>query len=386
MKKRHGILLVLLCCLGLLLAGCASKKVEVAKAEAAKDVTEAAEEVDEKSTMTKQEALKQLEEESLAAKAVSEDSVERVEEEPEEDSVKTSIDSIFDGSAKKKQDTRTEEEKMLDELLDALYGEELPSYDEFINDNLEKCKRDLANDRGSKQEDVESDTVQWLNGTYALITETNKENRKLVGGTAREAGDAVFMRYQLLDGWSIFDKKSADETIAWLLEDGHNETYSEYREVLDEAGYLDLSEEQFAEAMRVEAQEFDTDVIHRFDTVYLCEDTYSDVGILAWDLVRVNQVAGWCYVAGFYTLDESLEIQLECAKLMQENFESWDDMMNNYLLGFQFWSCESPDDEYGNTAKRRKIYNSLKNVSTSPYKLDFNMELERTWKKPVVGV
>lgn len=376
MKKRHGIHLVLLCCLGLLLTGCVSNKAILVE----KNVTEVKE-----PTITKQEALKQLEEESLAAKAVSEDSVERVEEEPEEDSAKTSVDSIFDGSAKKKQDTRSEEEKMIDELLDSLFGEEIPPYNEFVSDNLEKCKRDLAADRGSVQEDVESDTVQWLNATYALITETNNENRKLVGGLKHEASDAVFMRYQLLDGWGIFDQKSADESIAWLLESGHSAKYAEYKEFLDVAGYLSLDKEQFDEEMNVEAEDFDAEHINRFQTVYECEHN-GNGGILAWDLVRVNQLAGWCYVAGFYTLDESLEIQLECAKLMQENFESWDDMMGNYLLGFQFWSCETPRDVYGETEKRRKIYNSLKNLSNNPYQLDFNMELERTWKKPLEGI
>lgn len=67
---------------------------------------------------------------------------------------------------------------------------------------------------------------------------------------------------------------------------------------------------------------------------------------------------------------------------MQAQFDSWDDLMTSYLLGYQFWSGENADASSSELAVRRNIYESLKVLNDSPYALDFNMKLKRTWDRP----
>lgn len=283
----------------------------------------------------------------------------------------TSLDDIFSGESSKEEQDDYDFGDSEDEML---------SYDEYITANLEKCKSDLAADKGSVQSEVESDTVQWMNATYALITENNGGDRTLVGGMERNTINALFMRYQLYSGWGIEDRESADEVIEWLRSEGHRQEYMEYIEAFEESGLFSLEEEEFDQAIRDAFGAFGKYTLNYLKTIYECNKTCGKNGILAWDLCRLNQVASWCYLAGYYTLDESLEIQYQNSLLMQNSFSSWDDMMESYLYGFQYWNGDSSSSTLSDTAKRRNIYSSLKEISDGPYKNDFRRELQRSWK------
>ena len=283
----------------------------------------------------------------------------------------TSLDDIFSGDSSKEEQEDYDSGDLEDEML---------SYDEYITSNLEKCKSDLAADKGSVQSEVESDTVQWMNATYALITENNGGDRTLVGGMERNIVNALFMRYQLYAGWGIEDRESADEVIEWLRSEGHRQEYMEYFEAFEESGLFSLEEEEFDQTIRDVFGAFGNYTLNCLKTIYECNKVCGENGILAWDLCRLNQVASWCYVAGYYTLDESLEIQYQNSLLMQNSFSSWDDMMESYLYGFQYWNGDSGDSALSDTAKRRNIYSSLKEIDGGPYKNEFATELQRSWQ------
>lgn len=283
----------------------------------------------------------------------------------------TSLDDIFSGESSNEEQDDYDSGDFEDEML---------SYDEYITANLEKCKSDLAADKGSVQSEVESDTVQWLNATYAIITENNGGDRTLVGGMERNTINALFMRYQLYAGWGIEDRESADEVIEWLRSEGHRQEYTEYIDAFEESGLFSLEEEEFDQTIRDVFGAFGNYTLNGLKTIYECNKVCGKNGILAWDLCRLNQVASWCYVAGYYTLDESLEIQYQNALLMQNSFSSWDDMMESYLYGFQYWNGDSGDSTLSDTAKRRNIYSSLKELAGGPYKNEFARELQRSWQ------
>lgn len=285
----------------------------------------------------------------------------------------TSLDDIFSG------ESGTGESYDPDDIYGDLM-DEMMDYDEFISANLDKCKADLAADKGSVQSEVDSDTVQWMNATYAIITESNGGDRTLVGGMKRDLVNAVFMRYQLYSGWDIEDHESADETIEWLRSEGHRQEFMEYVEVFKETGLLYLDEEEFDQTIEDAFGSFGRYTINYMKAVYECYQSCGETGILAWDLCRLNQVASWCYVAGYYTLDESLEIQYQNCLLMQDSFSSWDEMMESYLYGFQYWKGDSSSSTMSDTAKRRNIYNSLKELTNGPYQNDFGRELQRSWQ------
>lgn len=288
----------------------------------------------------------------------------------------TTLDDIFSGGKESSGKENDEED-----LLVFKDDEAVLSYNEFVVENLDKCKQDLAKDKGSVQREVESDTVQWMNATYALITENNDGDRTLVGGMERDIYNAMFMRYQLYTGWGIEDAQSADETLEWLTREGHQQEYEELVELFEEVGLFEMSKGAVDEVITEGFGEYGDKAVNRFKALYDCHMEYGEKGILAWDLCRVNQVAAWCYVAGYYTLDEALEIQYQNSRQIQESFSSWDDMVESYLYGVRYWKGEPADSAFSDTSKRRNIYDSLKEIPNGPYSYDFNTELQRSWQE-----
>ena len=83
-------------------------------------------------------------------------------------------------------------------------------------------------------------------------------------------------------------------------------------------------------------------------------------------------LCGFYYQAGYYTETEALDKSLEIAKTIQGLYGSWDEFMESYFLGYEWWSEEGSDE-------RRAIYEDLKAADNSMYGLDFGMTLEKTW-------
>lgn len=49
------------------------------------------------------------------------------------------------------------------------------------------------------------------------------------------------------------------------------------------------------------------------------------------------------------------------------------------MLGFQFWSRDSGTSEDSATKERYHCYELLRESQDSPYMLDWDMELEKSW-------
>jgi hypothetical protein len=50
--------------------------------------------------------------------------------------------------------------------------------------------------------------------------------------------------------------------------------------------------------------------------------------------------------------------------------------MRCYLLGYCFWSGEAPDDEQGEAATRRRIYEHYKHLRRNPWQTEWGTELK----------
>ena len=81
---------------------------------------------------------------------------------------------------------------------------------------------------------------------------------------------------------------------------------------------------------------------------------------------------GFYYIAGYYTIEETLDKSLETAKTIQTKISSWDEFVESYLAGDASWSGTDASD-------RRYIYEQLKTSAFNPFSLDWNMPLEKSW-------
>ncbi len=219
-----------------------------------------------------------------------------------------------------------------------------------------------------------SDTLLWFNGTYALITTKNMGNLSLVGGYENNDTTKQMISTALQSSWDVTDKASADETLKWLLEEGHNsdllKSYADYE--LDS-----YTREELIEVLE-ESQITGMDaviILLEYDAV----KKFGDKAILAWDLSRAMQLSAWYYLAGYYTYEEAMDQSLEIAQLLQKTYTSWDEMIESYMYGFQYWNEDDISDTSSDSYERKQMYEQLKTKEGSPYQLDWNITLTKEW-------
>lgn len=221
---------------------------------------------------------------------------------------------------------------------------------------------------------VLSDTLCWFNATYAVITNLNGGDLNVVAGY--EPGDMIEQLEQSLleRDWGVTDRASLDETIDWVLTEGHN---AEALSILTGIGADGMSREQLAAAM--DSGEFEEGEKFMLLAAYDAKAAYGENAIAGWDLSRAMSLMGWGYLAGYYTYEEAMDMSLETAKAIQQTFSSWDDFFNSYFLGYSYWSEQSLEDPASQAHERRQVYEELKSDPNGVFRVDWNTELSKDW-------
>ncbi|MCM1145303.1 MAG: DUF1266 domain-containing protein [Blautia sp.] len=230
---------------------------------------------------------------------------------------------------------------------------------------------------GSSDESTLPDTILWFNATYAPLTYSNSGDWKLVAGLEPSGINKELEQYLMERDWDIQDRDSALETIEWLKEEGHRESFRECGRELAAMGILDYEEEAFLEALTESGIEED---LFRYVMVYyLYQEGLDEDAIAAWDLCRVNQLYADFYICGYMTYEEAMDASLENSRVLQQMYSSWDELMDSYMLGYQFWQSDPCLTEDSPTMQRYGYYEILCEMDNGPYTLDWNMELEKSW-------
>ncbi|MFV0541017.1 MAG: DUF1266 domain-containing protein [Aestuariibaculum sp.] len=96
--------------------------------------------------------------------------------------------------------------------------------------------------------------------------------------------------------------------------------------------------------------------------VWSKKEQLQDKGIIAWDLVRAIGLIGWGYQADYLTDSEAYDYCLNISKKIQNNFSSYEEMADNYLVGYFFWTMD--EAAYN---KRKEIANNILKDSNSAW-------------------
>ena len=214
-----------------------------------------------------------------------------------------------------------------------------------------------------------SNVLLWINGTYAVLTELNGNDYTLLGGIELTQANQNGTILSLEQAWGVTDRATADTTIDWLLTEGHRVGYAGLMEALDELGAAEMTEDALVAYLNSNYSFTSDD-----EPVYLARSysyyrTYGSGAIDGWDYCRAMSLAGWYYTAGYYTEEEAMQKSLEIAEIIQARFSSWDEMMDSYLMGYEYWSSTSSE-------QRRTVYEEIKARENSPFSLDWNLPLE----------
>lgn len=236
--------------------------------------------------------------------------------------------------------------------------------------NASKDASDAAGDDSSVSK--ETDTVQWFNATYAILTYLNGEDYNMFGGSEPSEMTKLLYQSMLDSSWGVTDRESADETLDWILTEGHRDDFmitgellSEMlaAEELDEADFVDFLMEEYGESQ--DEAEFDL-------ATYEMYRDYGEHAIDAWDYCRALSLMSFYYMADYYTKEEALDKSLEIAEALQPLYGSWDELIDGYLRGYEYWAEED-------SSERREIYEELLEADDNPFRVDYNVTLEKTW-------
>lgn len=245
---------------------------------------------------------------------------------------------------------------------------------------------DLVGETRKGQQGAEElpETILWFNATYAPLTYSNGWNWRLLGGLEPTEENRALSKQLLEYSWSVSDRKSALDTTKSLLQDGHRKKCLDYTKQLEEWGLLELEAEAFVQ--QIVTKELEDDV-GRYAVAYLMHQAGIEPEyMVAWDLCRVNQLYADYYFCGYMTYEEAMDASLANSLNLQELYGSWEEMVEAYLWGYQFWQGEPIGDmvgydvEYDSpTLERRHYYEMLQELEDGPYTLDWNMELKKSW-------
>jgi hypothetical protein len=176
---------------------------------------------------------------------------------------------------------------------------------------------------------------EWALAAGGILTRMRWQERlDLLGGNPRDDAERVErVRGNLKDGWGVESRESGLKVLAWLRDEGHRTDYDKLdafvaknrelvRKLLSRPGGRDQLALGFVFAHQAEI---------------------GAKSLLAWDLGRLIDVAGWCYVVGYLTEDEAWAWIMPAARRLQNTYSCWDDLGRNYCLGRHFWDPKIDD-------------------------------------------
>ncbi|MDE7340463.1 MAG: DUF1266 domain-containing protein [Lachnospiraceae bacterium] len=219
-----------------------------------------------------------------------------------------------------------------------------------------------------------SDTIRWFNTANALQIYSDGGDYQLYGGFEPNKDNQLVAKYSLSAKYDITDRASGEAALDWLLSEGYRTNCAKDMNLFADAGMGKIDKDQRAAFL--------------MDSFGLTEESAKDHVIL-YDLYLENGekvFAGWdyslalymtanLYLAGYYTSEEALDTSLVIAETIQANFDSWDDYIESYFIGYVYYYWTQGYTNAGMT----EDYEALQSAEDNPYSIDFNMKLEKSW-------
>lgn len=218
-----------------------------------------------------------------------------------------------------------------------------------------------------------SPTLQWMNTAGSILLAANKGNfRYMAGlfypGNEHRQNSVSSIQKMLWEYWEIQGHESAMEKMTRLVHTGMRVWYGEEMKKL-ETIYSAYSEEELIKAAKEENPNANEDSF--LPKMIMAYRRYGENALLGWDMGRAAYIIQCCYFVGYVSMEEVLDIGVEAGKKAQAFFRNWEEMMESYLLGGQYWQREDANDPNSMTAERWKLYEKLwrgkKPYKTIPY-------------------
>ncbi len=201
------------------------------------------------------------------------------------------------------------------------------------------------------------DQQLWALATCAILTEYNRGSHSLLGGRIPTPEVEQAQRELLADWWGVGDREDLLDTLAWIEEGGHRMPFDH------SAAYLaGLSEAELADLTR--RAETDPKLANEIEMVRTYAPRFGERSIVAWDFNRYVALCGWGYAAGYVTEQEAWELIMPAARVLQQTFDSWEELGENHIVGRRYWSFE---ETQRSGPQMQAAYEHLRTDPASPW-------------------
>lgn len=220
-----------------------------------------------------------------------------------------------------------------------------------------------------------TETVKWFNATYSPLTLMNEGDFNEIGSYVKTTENQAMMRKSLNEWWGVSDRKSADSTLQWLLKEGHRADFVKEMAQFKKDGRINLTATEWLNYTKHD-QAYST-CLARMCKIYKERGSHA---IDAWDYCRAMSLLGMYYVAGYYSKEETLDKSLVIANMLRQNYHSWDDLMQGYNDGYQYWCGDDITNPKSKSYARNQIFLQLKNNPDSLINtVAWNTPFQKTW-------
>ncbi len=199
-------------------------------------------------------------------------------------------------------------------------------------------------------EDVTANLGVWGRAMGSVLISMNEGSPYYFGGYEETEANRKAAADILNSSWNISNRKELLGQIYELITEGSRK---EYRQ---EAAQMNrLSDKKLKKVM----SQLSGSLLIHYQQIQRNWQTWGRDGLLAWDMCRVSHLVQWGLIAEYLTLDEAQALIEPAARRLQEKFQSWEQVITNWLDGYALYAVidtEQPDNDY---QKRKEVYEKL---------------------------
>jgi hypothetical protein len=171
----------------------------------------------------------------------------------------------------------------------------------------------------------------WALGASAVLVERNHGKHDTLNAEKATERNIGKVKKLLDEWWGVKNKEDLLGDLALIHASGDRLSFSQvgyYVTQLTEAEYKELQE----------AYKGEEETLQKYRIARQYYDELGGKSLLGWDYGRYICLCRWGYQAGYLDERESWDLIMPVAQMLQEAFDSWQDLGRNYLIGRQFWS------------------------------------------------
>jgi len=166
----------------------------------------------------------------------------------------------------------------------------------------------------------------------------------------QSSGKSAVIEYQdeLKDMWGVYNRADLLTALKWIETCGHRTYYEEIVSQVKRSG-CDLSQSDLYSEIIKHTWNNPEETLNKFEVVKRFHKTTARKSLIGWDYCRYIHLCRLGCKFGYLSEDEAWNKIINASELLQETFDSWEDLANNYMIGHEFWS-------YRETVKKNNLF------------------------------